>query len=170
MGQLIAVTGRVLDEAGRPLRGALVEVWQANAAGKYIHHNDPSPVPVDPHFDGVGQLVTDEQGRFQIDTIKPGGYAVPHEGAGSASGWWRPPHIHLSVFGDGFASRLVTQIYFPGEPLNAFDLLLNSIPDLRARERLVARFDLGLSTPEGALGFQHDLVLRGPAETPFEDR
>jgi protocatechuate 3,4-dioxygenase beta subunit len=170
MGQLIELRGRVADQDGRPIREGLVEVWQANAAGKYIHHNDPSPVPIDPNFIGVGRVATDAEGCFTIRTIKPGAYAVPCEEEGGATDWWRPPHIHLSLFGAGFAGRLVTQVYFPGEPLNRLDLLLNSIPDQAARERLIARFDPASSTPDGALGFRHDLVLRGFTETPFEDR
>jgi protocatechuate 3,4-dioxygenase beta subunit len=169
MGQLMELRGLVVDEEGRPIRRALVEVWQANAAGKYVHHNDPSPVPVDPNFIGVGRVSTDAEGRFSIRTIKPGAYAVPYETEGGATDWWRPPHIHLSLFGPGFASRLVTQIYFPGEPLNRLDLLLNSIPDEAARERLIARFDPASSTPDGALGFGHELVLRGRRQTPFEE-
>ncbi|MDX2058550.1 MAG: hypothetical protein SFV24_12165 [Gemmatimonadales bacterium] len=169
LGQLIVVTGRVLDEDGRPVRNALLECWQANAAGKYIHHNDPSPVPIDPNFVGVGRVMTDERGQYRIRTIKPGGYAVPFDGEGQLSGWWRPPHIHFSIFGPAFASRLVTQMYFPGEPLNERDLLLNSIRDQAARLRLIGAFAPELSTQDGALGFRHDFVLRGRFETPFED-
>ncbi len=169
LGQLIVVTGRIVDEAGRPIRHALLECWQANSAGKYIHPADPSPVPVDPNFEGVGRIVTDAEGRYQLRTIKPGGYAVPYDGDGQLAGWWRPPHIHFSIFGDGFGKRLVTQMYFPGEPLNAYDLLLNSIRDERARSRLVSAFDPDLSTADGALGYSHDFVLGGSRETPLED-
>jgi len=170
MGQLIRVTGRVLDQAGRPLRGVLLELWQANAAGKYLHPNDPSPVPTDPHFAGRGRMLTGADGGFELLTIKPGGYAVPYEGEHSASDWWRPPHIHFSLFGPAFASRLVTQMYFPGEPLNRYDLLLNSILDHAARRRLIARFARTASTPDGVLGFRHDFVLGGPSQTPWEER
>ncbi len=169
MGQLIVITGQVLDEDGRPFPNALLECWQANAAGKYIHHNDPSSVPVDPNFIGVGRVMTDAQGRYRLRTIKPGGYAVPDHGEGQLSGWWRPPHVHFSIFGPAFSSRLVTQMYFPGDPLNERDLLLNSIPDEAARSRLIGRFAPDLSTADGALGFRHDFVLRGRLETPFED-
>lgn len=169
MGQLIVVSGRILDESGRPVRGALLECWQANAAGKYLHHNDPSPVPIDPNFLGVGRVVTDAEGRYRIRTIKPGGYAVPYEGEGQLAGWWRPPHIHFSIFGRAFASRLVTQMYFPGDPLNDQDLLLNSIRDEAARLRLISAYAPELSSGDGALGFRHDFVLRGRLETPFED-
>ncbi|MHB1327300.1 MAG: dioxygenase family protein [Gemmatimonadales bacterium] len=169
LGQLIVVTGRVVDERGRPIRHALLECWQANSAGKYLHAADPSPVPVDPNFEGVGRIVTDAEGRYQLRTIKPGGYAVPYDGDGQLAGWWRPPHIHFSIFGDGFGKRLVTQMYFQGEPLNGHDLLLNSIRDERARARLVSTFDAELSTADGALGYRHDFVLGGNRETPLED-
>lgn len=169
LGQLIVVTGRVVDGDGRPIRHALLECWQANAAGKYIHAADPSPVPIDPNFEGVGRIVTDAEGRYRLRTIKPGGYAVPYDGDGQLAGWWRPPHIHFSIFGDGFGKRLVTQMYFPGEPLNGYDLLLNSIRDQRARMRLVSTFDPELSTSDGVLGFRHDFVVGGNRETPLED-
>jgi len=168
IGQLIEVTGRVEDAAGRAVRHAVLEIWQANAGGKYLHELDPSPVPLDPHFEGAGRLTTDAQGRYRLLTIKPGAYAVPSEERGGAIGWWRPPHIHFSIFGPGFSSRLVTQMYFPGEPLNEPDLLLHSIPSGRARARLVARFDGPVArADEPALGFRHDFVL---GSTPFEDR
>jgi protocatechuate 3,4-dioxygenase, beta subunit len=167
LGQLIHVTGRVLDEHGRPIAGALMEVWQCNAAGKYIHHNDPSPVPVDPNFQGVGRVMTDAQGRYRLRTIKPAGYAVPeHSFPGTQKNWWRPPHIHFSLFGPAYISRLITQMFFPGEPLNPLDLILNAIPDESARARLVARFAPELNTDDGALGFVHDFVLRGKSATP----
>ena len=168
LGQLITISGRVLDESGRPVAGALIEMWHANSCGKYIHHNDPSPVPVDPNFVGLGRTLSDAQGRYSFRTIKPGGYAVPHEGGRSAKGWWRPPHVHFSLFGTRLTSRLVTQMYFPGEPLNELDLLLNAVPDRAARARLVARFRPDLTTADGALGFSHDFVLRGRLATPFE--
>jgi protocatechuate 3,4-dioxygenase beta subunit len=170
MGQLIVLTGHVLDEAGQPVRNTLIEMWQANAAGRYIHKNDGSPAPLDPNFLGLGRAITDNEGRYRFKTIKPGGYAVPHEGSGSAAEWWRPPHIHLSLFGPQYTSRLVTQIYFPGDPLNERDLLLNSIRDPAARLRLISHFAPHLNTADGALGFEHDLVLRGKFETPFEGR
>ena len=168
LGQLITISGRVLDESGRPVSGALIEMWHANSCGKYIHHNDPSPVPVDPNFVGLGRARTDSAGRYSFRTIKPGGYAVPHEGGRSAKGWWRPPHVHFSLFGTRLTSRLVTQMYFPGEPLNAFDLILNAVPDRAARARLVGTFRPDLTTADGALGFGHDFVLRGRYATPFE--
>ena len=167
MGQLIHLTGRVLDEYGQPLPGVLMEVWHCNAAGKYIHHNDPSPVPVDPNFIGVGRMMTDADGRYRLRTIKPGGYAVPeHSFPGTQKNWWRPPHIHFSLFGPAMISRLITQMFFPGEPLNPLDLILNSIPDESARVRLTACFTPELNTDDGALGFTHDFVLRGRLATP----
>lgn len=174
LGQLITVSGRVLDEAGKPVRNCLIEMWHANAAGKYIHHNDPSPVPADPNYRGHGRALTDESGRFRFRTIKPGGYAVPDSEAGAKTGWWRPPHIHFSLFGASFAARLITQMFFPGEPLNALDLILNSIPDPAARDRLVLRFRPRTvsNSQEGdaPLEYAQDIVLRGRFETPFEGR
>ncbi len=174
LGQLITVSGRVLDEAGRPVRRCLIELWHANASGKYIHHNDPSPVPADPNFRGRGRAMTDDAGRFSFRTIKPGGYAVPDSEAGAKRGWWRPPHIHVSLFGSCFASRLITQLYFPGEPLNELDLILNSIPDRAARERLMLRFrprtKSNSAEGDAPLDYAQHLVLRGRFETPFEGR
>lgn len=174
LGQLITVSGRVLDQAGRPVRRCLIEMWHANAAGKYIHHNDPSPVPADPNYRGRGRAMTDEAGRFSFRTIRPGGYAVPDGEPGAKTGWWRPPHIHFSLFGPCFSSRLITQLFFPGEPLNELDLILNSIPDKAARNRLVLRFlprTTGNSLEGDApLHYTRDFVLRGRFETPFETR
>lgn len=169
IGQLIEVTGYVLDENGEPIVGALIEIWHCNAAGKYIHHNDPSPVPVDPNFNGVGRLMTDAQGRYRLRTIKPAAYAVPeHSFPGTQKNWWRPPHIHFSLFGATYPSRLVTQMFFPGEPLNPLDLILNAIPDESARARLVAGFAPERNTVDGALGYTHDFVLRGRGATPAD--
>jgi protocatechuate 3,4-dioxygenase beta subunit len=169
MGQLLDLTGEVLDESGNPLAGVLMEIWHCNAAGKYIHHNDPSLVPVDPNFIGVGRVMTDAQGRYRLRTIKPGAYAVPeHSFPGTQKNWWRPPHIHFSLFGPAYPSRLVTQMFFPGEPLNPLDLILNAIPDESARARLVARFAPERNAVDGALGFTHDFVLRGLRATPAD--
>jgi protocatechuate 3,4-dioxygenase beta subunit len=164
-GQRIVVAGRVVDEDGRPVAGALLEVWQANAAGRYRHAKDDHPAPIDPNFTGAGRTLTDESGRYRFTTIKPGAY--PWRNHHNA---WRPAHIHFSLFGGSFRTRLVTQMYFPDDPLIAFDPILQSIPDERARHRLVSRFDLSLTEPVWALGFAFDLVLRGPGSTPFEDR
>jgi protocatechuate 3,4-dioxygenase beta subunit len=174
LGQLIAVAGRVLDEAGRPVPRCLIEMWHANAAGKYIHHNDPSPVPADANFRGHGRILTDAAGRFRFRTIKPGGYAVPDLDAGAKTGWWRPPHLHFSLFGTSFGTRLITQLFFPGEPLNALDLILGSIPDAAARDRLVLRFvpraASNADEDDAPLAYTQDFVLRGRFETPFEGR
>ncbi len=163
LGERITISGRVLDGQGRPIRRALVEVWQANAAGRYRHDLDQHPAPLDPNFSGAGRCLTDDDGNYRFVTVKPGAYPWGnHENA------WRPAHIHFSLFGRNFLSRLVTQMYFPGDPLLAADPILNSIPDARARERLVSQFDLGLTTPEWALGYRFDIVLRGREATPME--
>ncbi len=163
LGERIIVSGRVLDDNGRPIPHTLVEIWQANAAGRYIHARDQHPAPLDANFTGAGRAVTDAEGRYRFDTIKPGAYPwLNHPNA------WRPAHIHFSVFGASFVTRLVTQMYFPGDPLFPFDPIYNSIPDAKARERMIARFDLGTTVPEWALGFQYDIVLRGPQATPME--
>ncbi|MGW8950350.1 protocatechuate 3,4-dioxygenase subunit beta [Streptomyces sp. NPDC055709] len=167
LGERITVTGRVLDRAGRPVRGQLVEVWQANAAGRYAHERDRHPAPLDPNFTGVGRCVTDDEGRYAFTTIRPGAYPWRnHVGA------WRPAHIHFSLFGTAFTQRLVTQMYFPGDPLFPYDPILQSVTHPAARERLVAAYDHGLSRPEWSLGYRWDIVLDGPAATlpdPGED-
>jgi protocatechuate 3,4-dioxygenase, beta subunit len=164
IGERIFVHGRVLDEDGRPLRGALIEVWQANAAGRYRHKSDNYNAPLDPNFSGGGRLLTDDQGRYFLKTIKPGPYPwVNHPNA------WRPSHIHFSLFGAGILSRLVTQMYFPGDPLQPLDPIFNSIPDPSARQRLVSRLDMERSEPHYALAYEFDIVLRGRSETPFEE-
>ncbi|MEO8668166.1 MAG: protocatechuate 3,4-dioxygenase subunit beta [Bauldia sp.] len=162
LGERIVVTGRVLDEYGRPLRNTLVEIWQANAAGRYVHKSDQHNAPLDPNFLGAGHCATDADGRYRFLTIKPGAYSWRnHHNA------WRPNHIHFSLFGAGFVSRLVTQMYFPGDPLLAYDPIYESVP-AHARERMISRFDLDVTEPEFALGFAFDIVLRGRDETPFE--
>jgi protocatechuate 3,4-dioxygenase beta subunit len=163
MGQRIIVAGRVLDEDGRPVRNTLVEVWQANAAGRYRHDSDRHDAPLDPNFTGAGQAVTDDEGRWRFLTIRPGAY--PWRNSANA---WRPAHIHFSVFGPSFASRTITQMYFPGDPLLATDPVVQSIPDAAARERLIAAYDAGLSEAEYALGYRWDIVLRGRDATPAE--
>ncbi len=163
LGERIIVTGRVLDEAGRAVPHTLVEIWQCNAAGRYVHSRDDHPAPLDPNFTGAGRTLTDDQGRYRFVTIKPGAY--PWRNHANA---WRPAHIHFSLFGTNLASRLVTQMYFPNDPLFPFDPILQSIPDAAARDRLVSTFELGLTEPEWALGYRFDIVLRGSRETPFE--
>ncbi|HTE61670.1 MAG TPA: protocatechuate 3,4-dioxygenase subunit beta [Solirubrobacteraceae bacterium] len=164
LGERIVVGGRVLDGDGRPVRGTLVELWQANAAGRYRHELDRHAAPLDPNFSGAGRMLTDADGRYSFVTVKPGAYPWGnHENA------WRPAHIHFSLFGAAFTQRLVTQMYFPGDPLFAFDPIFNSVRDPDARQRLVSRFDLDRTQPGWALGYAFDIVLRGRAQTPFED-
>jgi protocatechuate 3,4-dioxygenase, beta subunit len=163
LGERIIVTGRVLDEDGRPVRNTLIELWQANAAGRYAHAIDRHDAPLDPNFSGCGRTMTDEEGRYRFVTVKPGAYPwANHHNA------WRPAHIHFSVFGEAFLTRLVTQMYFPGDPLLPFDPILNGIPDTAARERLVSAFDWDTTMPEHALGYRFDMVLRGRNATPWE--
>jgi protocatechuate 3,4-dioxygenase, beta subunit len=163
-GERIVVHGRVLDGDGRPVPHTLVEVWQTNAAGRYRHDGDRHPAPLDPNFTGLGRCLTDADGRYRFVTIRPGAY--PWRNHHNA---WRPAHIHFSLFGRSFTQRLVTQMYFPGDPLFGQDPIFNSIPDPRARERLVARFDLSQTVPEWALAFRWDIVLRGRQATPLDD-
>lgn len=164
LGERIIVTGRLLDEAGRPLSGALVEVWQANSAGRYIHKNDQHDAPLDPNFSGCGRTLTDTDGRYRFTTIKPGAY--PWKNHANA---WRPPHIHFSVFGRNFHSRLVTQMYFPGDPLLALDPIYQGIPDEAARQRLISHYDHDVTEDSWALGYSFDIVLAGSLQTPFEE-
>jgi protocatechuate 3,4-dioxygenase beta subunit len=164
LGQRIIVHGRVLDSDGRPVPDTLLEVWQANASGRYRHAVDTWPAPLDPNFTGVGRTVTDAEGRYRFTTIKPGAYPWKnHDNA------WRPAHIHFSLFGQAFTQRLVTQMYFPDDPLFRYDPIFNSIRDEKARDRLVSRFDLAATQPEWALAYQFDIVLRGADATPMED-
>jgi protocatechuate 3,4-dioxygenase beta subunit len=163
LGERIIVTGRVTDSAGHPVRCALIEVWQANAAGRYLHEIDQHPAPLDPNFTGAGRCLTDDDGRYRFVTVKPGAY--PWRNHPNA---WRPAHIHLSLFGRAFTNRLVTQMYFPGDPLFEFDPIFQSVRDPRARARLVCGFDLETTVPEWALAYRFDVVLGGPTETPME--
>ncbi|MBB5780481.1 protocatechuate 3,4-dioxygenase subunit beta [Nonomuraea jabiensis] len=164
LGERITVQGRVLDRDGRPVRGQLVEIWQANASGRYLHQRDDHPAPLDPNFSGVGRCLTDDEGRYAFTTIKPGAY--PWRNHVNA---WRPAHIHFSVFGTAFTQRLVTQMYFPNDPLFRYDPVLNSVTDERARQRLVSAYDHDLSVPEWSLGYRWDIVLDGPAATWMEE-
>ncbi|MFB9410414.1 protocatechuate 3,4-dioxygenase subunit beta [Dactylosporangium matsuzakiense] len=163
LGERIVVTGKVLDGAGRPVAHQLVEVWQANAAGRYRHQRDRHPAPHDPNFTGQGRCITGADGGYRFVTVKPGAY--PWRNHLNA---WRPAHIHFSVFGTVFTQRLVTQMYFPGDPLFDRDPILQSVTDPRARERLVAVYDHDLNTPEWSLGYRWDIVLTGAHSTPFE--
>jgi protocatechuate 3,4-dioxygenase beta subunit len=160
LGERIIVTGRLVDEDGKPVPQALIEIWQANAAGRYRHDVDRHPAPLDPNFTGAGRTLTDGEGAYRFVTIKPGAY--PWRNHPNA---WRPAHIHFSLFGRAFTQRLVTQMYFPGDPLFEFDPIFHSVRDAKARELLVARFDLGTTEPEWALAYRFDIVLR---RTPFE--
>jgi protocatechuate 3,4-dioxygenase, beta subunit len=162
LGERIIVTGRVMDESGRPLPNTLVEIWQANAAGRYIHKVDQHAAPLDPNFFGGGRCMTDHEGRYRFLTVKPGAYPW-----GNHVNAWRPNHIHLSLLGPTIASRLVTQMYFPGDPLLAFDPIFQGTPAV-ARERLIAAFSLDITQEGFALGYLFDIVLRGSNETPFE--
>ncbi len=163
LGERIVVTGQVLDERGRPVPDTLVEVWQANAAGRYVHVVDQHAAPLDPNFFGGGRCVTDSEGRYRFYTVKPGAYPW-----GNHHNAWRPNHIHFSLFGPSYLTRLVTQMYFPGDPLLDLDPIFLATPE-RARARLVAAFSLDATEPEFALGYAFDIVLRGAIATPMED-
>ena len=164
MGERLIVVGRVLDEDERPVPNTLVEIWQANSAGRYHHEVDQHNAPLDPNFTGAGRCLTNEEGEYRFLTIKPGAYPwLNHPNA------WRPAHIHLSLFGPSFVTRLVTQFFFPGDPLIPLDPILNSIPSKSARQRLIASYVHDVTEPEWALGYRFDIVLRGREATPFEE-
>ncbi|MFB6776990.1 protocatechuate 3,4-dioxygenase subunit beta [Streptomyces sp. NPDC056352] len=164
LGERITVSGRILDREGRPVRGQLVEVWQANASGRYAHQLDQHPAPLDPNFTGFGRCLTDDDGGYSFTTVKPGAYPWRnHDNA------WRPAHIHFSLFGTAFTQRLVTQMYFPGDPIFPYDPILQSVTDPAARERLVAAYDHDRSVAEWSLGFRWDIVLDGPSATWIEE-
>jgi protocatechuate 3,4-dioxygenase beta subunit len=163
MGERIIVVGKVLDENSRPIPNTLIEIWQANAAGRYHHPVDQHNAPLDPNFTGAGRCVTNARGAYRYLTIKPGAYPwLNHPNA------WRPAHIHLSIFGPSFATRLITQMFFPGDPLIPLDPILNSVPSKSARARLIASYAHNLTEPEFALGYRFDIVLRGRKSTPLE--
>ena len=161
LGERIIVGGRVLDENGDPLSDTLIEIWQCNASGRYHHEADQHDAPLDPNFRGFGRVMTDAKGRYRFTTVKPGAY--PWRNHPNA---WRPAHIHFSVFGQTMLERLITQMYFPGDPLLGYDPIFNSVPTDRAREQMIAHFDLETTRPEFALGYHFDIVLRGPEATP----
>jgi protocatechuate 3,4-dioxygenase, beta subunit len=165
IGERIIVHGRVLDGNARPVPGVLVEFWQANAAGRYRHRNDRYEAPIDPNFGGCGRCLTDAEGHYHFRTVKPGPYPFRNR-----VNDWRPAHIHFSVFGSGFAQRLITQMYFEGDPLMRHDIILATIPDPAARERLVTQLDLNASVPLHTLAYRWDIVLRGSRSTLFENR
>ena len=162
LGQRISISGRVLDERGCAVPNTVMEIWQCNAAGRYIHSNDQWNAPIDPNFTGAGSVVTDGEGRYQFLTIRPGAYPW-----GNHFNAWRPSHIHLSLLGPAFVTRLVTQLYFPDDPLIEIDAIANAVP-LEARGRMVARFDIETTRPNYALGYRFDVILRGRDATPFE--
>jgi protocatechuate 3,4-dioxygenase beta subunit len=163
LGERIIVTGRVTDGDGRPVRNGLIEIWQANAAGRYTHHLDRHPAPLDPNFSGAGRCLTDDEGRYRFVTVKPGAYPWKnHDNA------WRPAHIHLSLFGPAFRSRLITQMYFPDDPLFAQDPIFQSVRDPEAQKRMISTFDLETTEPEWALGYKFDVVLEGRGATLTE--
>jgi protocatechuate 3,4-dioxygenase beta subunit len=164
LGERIIVHGRVTDGDGRPVRGSLIEVWQANAAGRYTHHLDRHPAPLDSNFSGAGRCLTDDEGRYRFVTVKPGAY--PWKNHHNA---WRPAHIHFSLFGEAFRSRLITQMYFPGDALFGQDPIFNSVRDEKAQQRLISSFDLEATVPEWALAYRFDIVLEGRRVTPMED-
>ncbi|MCI4662288.1 MAG: protocatechuate 3,4-dioxygenase subunit beta [Neomegalonema sp.] len=165
IGERIILHGRVLDENARPVPGTLVEIWQANAGGRYRHKKDTYLAPIDPNFGGCGRTLTDENGYFYFRTVKPGAYpwrnAVNH---------WRPAHIHVSVFGSGFVQRLITQCYFEGDPLIPVCPIVQTIPDPEAIEQLVAKLDLNATIPLDSIAYKFDIVLRGRRSTLFENR
>lgn len=163
IGERMRVCGRVLDGDGRPVAGQLVEIWQANAAGRYVHKRDQHPAPLDPNFYGVGRMITGADGSYSFTTVKPGPYPWKnHQNA------WRPAHIHFSLFGREFTQRMVTQMYFPSDPLFALDPILQSITDARARDRLVALYDHDVTEHEWLMGYRWDIVLTGSHSTPME--
>jgi protocatechuate 3,4-dioxygenase, beta subunit len=163
LGERIIVGGRVIDEDGHPIPHTLVEVWQANSAGRYLHKVDQHNAPLDPNFTGSGHTLTDAQGRYRFVTIRPGAYPW-----GNHPNAWRPAHIHFSLFGPAFATRLVTQMFFPGDTLLPFDPIFNCIADEPARNRLISIFDWGTTIPDQALGFRFDIILNGREATPME--
>ncbi len=164
IGERIIVYGRVFDTEGKPLRDTLIEIWQANAGGRYRHKWDRWPADLDPNFSGAGRCVTDDHGHYTFTTIKPGPYPW-----GNHHNAWRPAHIHFSLLGRAFAQRLVTQMYFPGDPLFPYDPIFNSVRDQAARERMISRFSIHDTVPNWALAYEFDIYLRGPGQTAFEE-
>ena len=165
IGERTILHGRVLDETARPVAGALVEIWQANAGGRYRHRNDSYLAPIDPNFGGCGRTITGADGGYVFRTVKPGAYPFRNH-----VNSWRPAHVHFSLSGPGFAQRLITQMYFEGDPLIPMDSILNTIPDASARQRLVARLELPQAMPLDSLAYRFDIVLRGRRATVFENR
>lgn len=165
IGERIIVAGRVLDENDRPVPNALVEVWQANATGRYMHKYDQHPAPLDPNFSGGGRILTDKNGEYRFTSIRPGAYPW-----GNHSNAWRPPHIHFSIFGTNFLSRLVTQMFFPGDPLLPLDPIFNGVPDEKGRDRMISTYAHDVTEENWALGYRFDIILSGSKMTPFETK
>ncbi|GKQ55153.1 protocatechuate 3,4-dioxygenase subunit beta [Bradyrhizobium sp. Ce-3] len=165
IGERTIIHGHVRDEAGQPVRNTLIEIWQANAGGRYRHKNDTYFAPVDPNFGGCGRTLTNAEGYYAFRTVKPGAYPFRNQ-----VNSWRPAHVHFSIFGSGFAQRLITQMYFEGDPLIPHDSILQTIPDPKARDRLIARLDLNASVPLDTLAYRFDIVLRGSRQTLFENK
>ncbi|MBO0821236.1 MAG: protocatechuate 3,4-dioxygenase subunit beta, partial [Nocardiopsaceae bacterium] len=163
-GQRIIVFGQVREAGGRPVPDTLIEIWQTNAAGRYRHAREHHPAPLDENFDGVGRCITDAGGGYRFITLQPGSYPW-----GNHRNAWRPAHIHFSLYGRAFPQRLVTQMYFPGDPLLAYDPIFNSVPDEKAKSRLVSEFSMEETQPEWALAYRFDIVLRGRSATVFEE-
>ncbi|QWW72554.1 protocatechuate 3,4-dioxygenase subunit beta [Rhizobium sp. WYJ-E13] len=163
LGQRIVVSGKVLDDRRRPVPNTVIEIWQANAAGRYIHAKDDWDAPIDENFTGAGRVITDDEGHYRFVTIRPGAYPW-----GNHKNAWRPAHIHLSLLGPAFATRLVTQFYFPDDPLIEIDPIANSVPRMY-RERMVSRFDMETTVANWALGYIFDIILKGRGATPFEE-
>ncbi len=164
IGERILIEGQLTDESGRPVPGALIEIWQANSAGRYIHREEVHPAPLDPNFLGAGRALSDAQGRYRFITIKPGSYPW-----GNHRNAWRPAHVHFSVFGAGLAQRLVTQMYFPGDPTLPYDPIFNAISEPTVRNRLISRFSIEETVPLWAHAYRFDIVLAGREATPFEE-
>ncbi|UNO42096.1 protocatechuate 3,4-dioxygenase subunit beta [Streptomyces sp. MST-110588] len=158
LGERITVSGRVVDGDGRPVRHQLIELWQANSAGRYAHRGDRHNAPLDPNFTGVGRTLTDDNGAYTFTTIKPGAYPLDESAT-----TWRPAHLHFSIFGNAFTQRLVTQMYFPGDPLLPYDPILHAIPDAPTRHRLIATYDPALNRPDNSLGYRWNITLTGPS-------
>ena len=165
LGHKIIVHGTVSDQFSNPIKGALIEIWQANAAGKYLHQEDKNPAPIDPNFSGCGRSLTSSDGSYEFLTIQPGPYPYPNRGIE-----WRPMHIHFSIFGKSFGQRLITQMYFEGDPLIKSCPMVNSIPDINARKLLIGRLDLSKTENEKILGYRFDIILRGKEQTFFENK
>ena len=165
LGHKIIVHGTVIDQFSNPIKGALIEIWQANAAGKYLHQNDKNPAPIDPNFAGCGRFLTSSDGYYEFLTIQPGPYPYPNRGIE-----WRPMHIHFSIFGKSFGQRLITQMYFEGDPLINLCPMVNSIGDEKAKKSLVGILDTSRSNTQNILAYKFDIVLRGVKQTYFENR